>query len=134
MHMILRALLYFLLLSFWYIQFLPVQAAGGSSDFTSTEFTIETSKISPLKVSGDPTNSDDAALWILNKLSYLLLMLIPIIAGISGVIAWYFFVFSGWDSEKIHKAKNIISINIVAILIALLSYSIINAVVWALSF
>ena len=131
--MILRAFLYFLLLSFWCIQFLPVQAAG-ESDFTSTEFTIETSKISPLKVSGSPTNSQDAVQGILKRLSYVLIMLIPLIAWISGIIAWYFFVFSGWDSEKIHKAKNIISINIVAILIALLSYSIINAVVWVLSF
>lgn len=96
---------------------------------------IPTSEITPLHANGAaPTNSKDAITGILNKISYLLLMLIPIIAGISGVIAWYFFVFSGWDSEKIHKAKNIININVVAILISLLSYSIINAVVWVLSF
>gem|GEM_PF-5901848 len=39
---------------------------------------------------------------------------------------------SGGDSSKISSAKNIITYNIIAVVIALLSYSIIQLIVWLL--
>lgn len=74
----------------------------------------------------------DPGIWSFNKflwnVTYILLFLIPIIAGVSFIIAGYFYIFSAGDSEKAWRAKTIIKWNIVAIFVALLSYGIVRIV------
>jgi hypothetical protein len=54
--------------------------------------------------------------------------MIPVIAIISVLIAGYFYIFSAGDSEKAGRAKTIIKWNILAIGIALMSWSIIKII------
>lgn len=65
---------------------------------------------------------------ILWNVTNILLILIPIIAGISFLIAGYFYIFSAGDSEKAWRAKTIIKWNIVALFVAFLSYGIVTTV------
>jgi hypothetical protein len=58
----------------------------------------------------------------------ILLFMIPIFAAVSLMIAGYFYIFSAGDSEKTGRAKTIIKWNIVAILVAFLSYGIVQIV------
>lgn len=78
------------------------------------------------------TSQIDPGIWSFNKflwnVTYILLFLIPIIAGVSFIIAGYFYIFSAGDSEKAWRAKTIIKWNIVAIFVALLSYGIVRIV------
>ena len=50
----------------------------------------------------------------------------PIIAAVSIMIAGYYYILSSGDSEKATQAKTIIKWNLVAILVALFSYAIIQ--------
>jgi hypothetical protein len=50
------------------------------------------------------------------------------LAGISFIIAGYYYVLSGGDSEKASQAKTIIKWNLIAIIIALFSYVLIYIV------
>lgn len=52
-------------------------------------------------------------------------MLIPILAGVSLIIAGYFFIFSGGEGDKVTKGKNIITFNLIAIIVAFMSWGII---------
>jgi VIT1/CCC1 family predicted Fe2+/Mn2+ transporter len=54
--------------------------------------------------------------------------MIPIFAALSLLIAGYFYIFSAGDSEKANKAKAIIKWNIIAILVAFLSYGIVKII------
>ena len=65
---------------------------------------------------------------ILGKVTDILLFMIPIFAAVSLMIAGYFYIFSAGDSEKAGRAKTIIKWNIVAILVAFLSYGIVRIV------
>lgn len=65
---------------------------------------------------------------ILEGVSRLLLFMIPVIAIVSTLIAGYYYIFSAGDSEKANKAKTIIKWNIIAIVIALMSWSIIQLI------
>ena len=65
---------------------------------------------------------------LLGNITDILLFMIPIFAAVSFVIAGYFYIFSAGDSEKAGRAKTIIKWNIVAILIAFLSYGIVKIV------
>jgi hypothetical protein len=63
----------------------------------------------------------EALLAVLDKFASILLFSIPLIAGISFIIAGYFYIFSSGDTEKANKWKIIIKWNIIAILVALCS-------------
>lgn len=52
----------------------------------------------------------------------------PIIAAISMMIAGYFYIFSAGDSEKTGRAKVIIKWNIVALLVAFFSWSLVQII------
>jgi Type IV secretion system pilin len=58
----------------------------------------------------------------------ILLFTIPLIAAVSLLIAGYLYIFSAGDSEKATKAKTIIKWNVIAILVAFLSYGIVSIV------
>jgi VIT1/CCC1 family predicted Fe2+/Mn2+ transporter len=47
---------------------------------------------------------------------------------VSLLVAGYYYIFSAGDSEKANKAKTIIKWNIIAILVAFLSYGIVSIV------
>lgn len=67
------------------------------------------------------------------QITNLLLFIIPLVAGVSLLIAGYYYILSGGDSEKATKAKTIIKWNIIALLVAFLSYAIINIIAYLLS-
>ncbi len=117
-----------LCLSFFSLSF--VYSAGSSSDFTSTGFTVDVCAMSILWCSNDA--SETAGIWsllrILGNITDVLLFMIPIIAAVSLMIAGYFYIFSAGDSQKADRAKTIIKWNIVAMLVAFLSYGIVRIV------
>ena len=124
-----RFLSLFILLSIFFV----VPFALWSNDMTSPDYMVDVHALDPTWSSQNSVfTSDEWVSDILKAISKLLLILIPIIAGISGVIAGYFFVFSWGDTENVTKAKWIIRANIIAIIIALFSYSLISFVAWVL--
>ncbi|MBC7503523.1 hypothetical protein H7169_00970 [Candidatus Gracilibacteria bacterium] len=86
-----------------------------------------------MSILGCSSNASDTAglgslLRILGNITDILLFMIPIIAAVSILIAGYFYIFSAGDSEKSGRAKTIIKWNIVAMLVAFLSYGIVKIV------
>ncbi len=63
----------------------------------------------------------------------MLLFAIPLIAGISLIIAGYYYILSSGNTEKATQAKVIIKWNIVALLVAFLSYTMVNLVLYILN-
>lgn len=105
--------------------------ASGTLDVTSQNFSITLSDLDPLK--GSHTSSGvgggiEAFKAVISKITSVLLFIIPTLAGISLLIAGYFYIFSAGDSEKAGRAKTIIKWNIVAIFVAFLSLAIVNLV------
>lgn len=122
-----------------------VRAGDPSTDLTSPWFKIDTKLLDPVKSERRDTGTDTNpwnqspspsaeadSLGVLNtllkKIAELLLFIMPVIAVISLIFAGYFYILSSGDSEKATKAKTIIKWNIVAILVALFSYVIINMI------
>ena len=62
----------------------------------------------------------------------MLLFAITLIAGISLIIAGYYYILSSGNTEKATQAKVIIKWNIVAMLVAFLSYTMVNLVLYIL--
>lgn len=100
-------------------------------DFTKTDFMINVGDLSPSE-----TKYSDWPKWninnLLSKISQILLVLIPALAVLFMVVWWIKMITAGWDSSKVSSAKNIITYNIIAVVIALLSYAIIQLIVWLL--
>lgn len=101
------------------------------SKINSPSFMINVSQMDPIR------GNNDQYKWgggvssfkdILKSISDLLLMFIPILAGVSGVIAGYFYIASYGDDGRVSNAKNIIKWNIIAIFVALLSAGIIQSI------
>lgn len=122
------------IISIWYILLSTfslgyVSLVNADNDFSSKDFSIDISKLSPWE--NPYTNWPKENISnVLNKITQLLLVIIPALASIFIVVWWIKMITSGWDSSKISSAKNIITYNIVAIVIALLSYSIIQLIIW----
>lgn len=115
------------------LSFFPIFTAhaAGDTDVTSQQFTVKLADMDPLGDShngGSPAGGIDAFKKILTSITDILLFMIPIFAAVSMLIAGYFYIFSAGDSEKANKAKTIIKWNIVAILVAFLSYGIVKIV------
>lgn len=108
-----------------------VVQATEATDITKPDFRINLQNMNPVQASqansSTPTGRS-AALFLLDKFAGLLLVILPIIAGISFIIAGYYYVLSGGDSEKASQAKTIIKWNIIAIIIALFSYALVKMV------
>jgi hypothetical protein len=104
---------------------------NGQNDITKPGFKIDLQKMNPVQASQANSNTPtgkSAAEFLLNGLAKLLLFLIPLIAGVSFIIAGYYYVLSGGDSEKASQAKTIIKWNIIAIIVALFSYALVKMV------
>lgn len=101
-----------------------------NNDLTSQNFTVTLSDLDPLGSAGrsTPPGGIDAFMKLLGNITDILLFMIPIFAAVSLMIAGYFYIFSAGDSEKANKAKTIIKWNIVAMLVAFLSYGIVKIV------
>ena len=111
--------------------------AATSIDITKPGYMIELKKLDPVGRShaSDPSKYSGklAATFLLGKLASMLLFIIPIIAGIAFIVAGYYYILSGGDSEKASQAKTIIKWNLIAIIVALFSYSLIYVIASLLS-
>jgi hypothetical protein len=99
--------------------------ANAANDITCLGFKINLVSIDPVGSGNPVTGWTAAATGLLDKIAGLLLFLVPIIAGVSMIIAGYYYILSSGDSEKAQIAKTIIKWNLVAIFVALFSYAII---------
>lgn len=70
---------------------------------------------------------------VLGKIAELLLFAIPLIAGISFLVAGYYFIISSGNSEKATQAKVIIKWNLVAMAVAFFSYGLVNMVLYIMN-
>jgi Type IV secretion system pilin len=103
--------------------------ANNTTDITKSGFKINLSDLDPVNSNpGSIYQWQDAAIMLLNSIATLLLFLVPIIAGVSLIIAAYYYILSSGDSEKASQAKTIIKWNLIAIAVAIFSYSIIYLV------
>jgi cytochrome b subunit of formate dehydrogenase len=75
----------------------------------------------------------DAFTYILGRIANILLFIIPLIAGVSFMVAAYYYILSSGNSEKASQAKTIIKWNIIAMTVAFLSYMIVNFVLYILN-
>ncbi len=119
------------ILSFSFLFFGSVFADTGSpTDVTSQSFMVSLSNMDPLGAWRTTWGAQwiEAFTSVLSKVTDILLFMIPIFAAVSVMIAGYFYIFSAGDSEKAGRAKTIIKWNIVAILVAFLSYGIVRIV------
>ena len=68
----------------------------------------------------------DISVWlgIFSTIANLLLYIAPLIALFFLILAWYYYITSGWDKEKVKKAKDIIIYILLWTLIFLASYTI----------
>jgi hypothetical protein len=106
--------------------------SGNPTDVTSKSFMVDLSNMDPLRDSHSNVSSGQGGIGafrtVLARVTDILLFMIPLIAGVSLLIAGYYYIFSAGDSEKANKAKTIIKWNIIAILVAFLSYGIVSIV------
>lgn len=112
--------------------------AQQSMDFGSGSFQIDLSQLDPIdhgvKTSDSVNNRPAQTGWkglflgIMNSISNLLLTIIPLLAGVALIIAGYFYIFSFSDGDFAGRAKNIIKYNLIAILVAFLSWVIISVI------
>ncbi len=100
----------------------------GKSPLMSTGFTLDLSGITP--TNREYTKGSDNIPEFLKRVTRILLIVISTLAVLSIVIGGFYMVTSGGDSEKANKGKIIITYNIIAIFVALLSYGIIQFVIW----
>lgn len=113
-----------------------VFAACSKDNITCSTFELDLTKMDPMGGSHGSNGSNLASgvggvevlKILLGSIANVLLFVVPVIAVISLMVAGYFYIFSAGDSEKTTKAKTIIKWNIIAIIIAFLSYGIVNLI------
>ncbi len=114
--------------------------AEDAQDMASSSFMVKTGCMDPMHPADCDGSSAPHAIsgrvafeFILEKVSMILLRIVPIIAGISFMVAGYYYVLSAGDTEKVNQAKTIIKWNIVAILVAFLSLTMVTIVQYIIS-
>ncbi len=106
--------------------FHSIFAAG---KITDSNFMVDLGLMDPVAHESASIPTGRWALFaILESFSEILLFAIPIIAVISIIIAGYFYVFSSGDAEKANRGKTIIKWNIVAMLVAFFSWTLVQLV------
>lgn len=120
----------FLLYFFLILGIFGISQVVAQDDISSGDFVISVSMLDPIH--GQQAKSTESGLWvfrdILEIIGNVFLMLIPLLGGVSFVIAGYFYIFSYADSDNITKAKTIIKYNIIAIIVAFMSGGIIHII------
>lgn len=100
-----------------------------SDNFNDVNYDIPLTEIDPI---GQTGGGIDGWVWalrqILENVADILLFTIPILAGIALLVAGYFYIFSGGQSDMVGKAKIIIKWNLIALLVAFFSYGIITII------
>lgn len=114
------------------------QKTSSTTDWTSSSFRINLSDYDPInhnQAKGSDSNGEaSGGDWkglikkLLEKISNLMLMIIPIFGAVSLIIAGYFYIFSFADEENVTKAKTIIKYNLLAMLVAFGSWAIISTI------
>lgn len=102
--------------------------AGNTTDITKSDFVIDLTSIDPVGTGNPIIGWSEAAFSLLDTIANLLLFSIPLIAAVSLIIAGYYYILSGGDSEKASQAKTIIKWNLIAIAVALFSYTAITLI------
>jgi len=98
-----------------------------NSDLTSDGYRVDVGRLSPIKTT-NAGGGESAFLFILKNLADILLVTIPVLAAIAVIIAGYLYIFSGGDHDRVSKAKTIIKWNLIALLVALLSFTLVNII------
>ncbi|HRI36161.1 MAG TPA: hypothetical protein PK765_03730 [bacterium] len=126
MRFIRRLLTLFILLG---LVFAPVFA--GATDLSSPSFTFSPSYLQV----GDTEYSDgiDNVENFIVHIANIILVGVAVLAAIGVIVAGFMLILSGGDSSQANQAKQIITYNIIAIVMALFSYSIIQLVSWLLT-
>lgn len=106
-------------------------SASQGDTIMGTKFEINTTTFSP---SANPIGAKDGNLanGIIEKIATMLLVVIPLFAVVSIIVGGIFMITAGDSSERASKGKTIIKLNIIALILALLSYSIVQLVLWIL--
>ncbi len=128
--------LFLLLICIWSLLFSGWSVfAEGVDDISSSTFQLDLCAMDPIHSSncGTSVSGKYAFEFLLGKVSTILLYLVPILAGVSLMVAGYYSILSAGDSEKLSQAKTIIKWNIVAVLVAFFSLSIIKVVQYLIS-
>lgn len=101
------------------------------NDISSSSFMLDVSKLSPSDTKYNMWAEDNIKelSW---KIVRIALVMLPTLSLLFMVMGAIMMITSGGSSEKITKWKNIIIYNIVAIVVALLSYSIVKLIIWIL--
>lgn len=100
-------------------------------DISSSAFMLDVSKLSPSTTTYNMWAEDNIK-ELSNRIVTIALVMLPTLSLLFMVIGAIMMITSGGSSEKITKWKNIVIYNIVAIVVALLSYSIIKLIIWIL--
>lgn len=103
---------------------------AGKSSLMGTSFKFDPNTISPTNNPKGYHNGSENIQPFLERIAQILLIVVSTGAVLSIVIGGFYMATSGGDTEKANKGKIIISYNIIAIVVALLSYSIIQFVIW----
>lgn len=101
------------------------------NDLWSVKFELDVNDLSPSTNKYTAWPKDNVK-GLLRKVSDFLLIVIPVIAVLFIVIAGIKIITAWWDTSKVTSAKTIISFNIIAIVLALFSYSIIQLIAYLL--
>jgi hypothetical protein len=119
--------------------FLGISHGYADNSITTTNFTIDTRVMDPVWAGNHKSSSGSTAVslswWkdslmaVLRSFSDLLLFMIPVIATVSFLVAGYFYIFSAGDSEKSSRGKTIIKWNIIAMLVAFFSYTLVSMII-----
>jgi len=100
-------------------------------DISSPAFMLDVSKLSPSDTKYDMWAEDNIK-ELSMKIVRIALVMLPTLSLLFMVFGAIMMITSGGSSEKITKWKNIVIYNIVAIVVALLSYSIVKLIIWIL--
>lgn len=112
--------------SFWIIR-----AVAAWTDIKTTDFMFDANSISPSKNKYTEWPKENIN-NVLSKVTRYLIMTVTSLAVLFMVIGSIKIILAWWDSNEIQNWKKIITYNIIAVVIALTSYSIINLVIWLL--
>ncbi|MCK9272522.1 hypothetical protein M0P65_03175 [Candidatus Gracilibacteria bacterium] len=105
--------------------------SGDENDISSSSFMLDVSKLSPSDTKYN-MGAEDNIKELSGKIVRIALVMLPTLSLLFMVMGAIMMITSGGSSEKITKGKNIIIYNIVAIVVALLSYSIVKLIIWIL--
>lgn len=103
--------------------------AYAASGMASSDFTFTASDLSPAKSKWDQWPKENVK-ELLSKISRYLMITITSLAVLFIVVWGIKIITAWWESAEIQNWKKIITYNLIWVVVALLSYSIINLVIW----